>query len=196
MSDLSLLISRGAGRFTADARFDHAGTPAEQTPAALPVPDLLDPLAAAHDAGFAAGIAAARAEALAQGEADKRCRDRLGFSFARLDTELAETLRQRLLATVVALCEAALAPLTLDMAALARRVERAAAMFMRADDERVVRLNPDDLAAVQDLLPPDWTFLPDPALERGALRVETRSGGAEDGPTQWRQAITEALDLC
>ncbi len=111
------------------------------------------------------------------------------------------TLRQRLLATVVALCEAALAPLALDMPALARRVERAAALFMRADDERVIRLNADDLAVVRDLLPPDWAFVPDPALERGALRVETRSGGlaaggAEDGPTQWRQAIAEALDSC
>lgn len=196
MADLSLLISRSAGRFTADARFDGTGAVADEAWAAMPVPAPLDPLAAAHDAGFAAGIAAGRAEGLAHGEAARECRDRLGFSFARLDVELAETLRQRLHATVVALCEAALAPLALDVPALVRRIERAAAMFMRADDERVIRLNPDDLAVVQGLLPPDWTFLPDPALTRGALRVETQSGGVEDGPVQWRQAIAEALDPC
>ena len=167
----------------------------------MPPAPLPDPLTRQYDAGFAEGIAAGRAEGLAQADAAQSCRDRLGFSFARLDAELTEGLRQRLLTTVVALCEAALAPLTLDMPALARRVERAAAMFMRADDERVIRLHPDDLAAVQDLLPPDWVFLPDPALERGALRVETLvgghpAGGAEDGPAQWRLAIAEALDLC
>jgi hypothetical protein len=36
------------------------------------------------------------------------------------------------------------------------------------------------------------------ALDAGALarRVETSSGGIEDGPAQWRAAITEALRLC
>ena len=38
--------------------------------------------------------------------------------------------------------------------------------------------------------------LPDARLERGGLRVETKTGGAEDGPGQWRQAIAEAIELC
>lgn len=203
MADLSLLISRAAGRFTADARFEGADagavTPDEAPAAAMPAP--LDPVAEAYNAAYAEGYAAGRADALAQAAAAQVYREKLGFSFARLDVDLSETLRQRLLATVTALCEATLQPLALDMTALASRVERAAAMFARADDERVIRLHPDDLAAVQDLLPPDWTFLPDPALERGALRIETQSngfeaGGVEDGPEQWRQAIAEALNLC
>ena len=67
-------------------------------------------------------------------------------------------------------------------------------MFSRAEDERVVRLNPDDLDAVRAALPVGWNFLPDPALVPGALRVETANGGAEDGPVQWRRAIARALD--
>jgi flagellar assembly protein FliH len=191
MADLSLLMGRGNGRFAADARFDAADDETE-----APLAPATDPLAEAHAAGFAEGVAAAHAQALADIAAEQGVRERLGFSFARLDAELAEALRQRLLDTVVALCEATLAPLTLDVPALARRVERATALFARADDERVIRLHPEDLAAVQPLLPADWTFTPDPALERGALRVETVSGGAEDGPEQWRRAIAEALDLC
>lgn len=193
MADLSLLINRGKGRFAADRRFDAAGPepdrePVRTTPAPLP----RDPVAEAQAAGFAQGLAAGRAEA----EADSGSREKLCLSFARLDAERTEALRLALRDTVVALCEATLAPLALDGPALARRVERAVALFARADDECVIRLNPDDLTLAQDLLPGDWTFRPDPALARGALRVETKSGGAEDGPEQWRRAIAEALDLC
>ena len=103
-------------------------------------------------------------------------------------------MRQRLTETVAALCEATLAPLALNRPLLAERVRRAITLFSRADDERVIRLNPDDLEAVRPLLPADWAFAADPALAPGALRVETASGGAEDGPDQWRRAIAEALD--
>lgn len=195
MADLSLLLSRGASRFARDTRFDAVEADIA-LPEVAPPPPISDPLAEARNAGFAAGLAAGRGEALAQAEAQRRTCENFGYSLARLDAESTETLRQRLLDTVVSLCEATLAPLALDMPTLARRVERAVAMFARADDERVIRLNPDDLVAVQHLLPPDWPVVPDPALERGALRVETRTGGAEDGPAQWRQAIAEALDLC
>ena len=195
MADLSLLFTRKTARFAPDRRFDAAEPDADPAPP-LPASPVADPLADAHEAGFARGYATARDEAQAQVETAAATRAKLQFTLARLDTEQTETLRQRLLDTVVALCEATLAPLALDRAALASRVERAAAMFARADDERLIRLHPDDLTAVQAMLPPEWDFLADPALERGALRIETRSGGAEDGPAQWRQAIREALDLC
>jgi len=73
-------------------------------------------------------------------------------------------------------------------------------MFSRADDERLIRLHPEDLALIKPQLPKDWHFFPDPALERGAIRVEARQGGVEgggveDGPAQWRRAIAEALDI-
>jgi flagellar assembly protein FliH len=45
-------------------------------------------------------------------------------------------------------------------------------------------------------LPPALEVLPDPALERGALRIETQAGGVEDGPAHWHRAIAEALAQC
>ncbi len=86
--------------------------------------------------------------------------------------------------------------MALDPAALAARVERAAAMLARADDERLLRLHPDDLALVAARLPEGLEALPDPALERGALRIESTAGGVEDGPSHWRRAIAEALAGC
>ena len=97
---------------------------------------------------------------------------------------------------VNALCEAAIAPMMLDKTALAARVVRAAGMLARADDERVLRLHPDDLKLVGKRLPEGLDVVPDPALERGALRVETANGGVEDGPAHWRAAIAEALGQC
>lgn len=115
---------------------------------------------------------------------------------AKLDSDQAEQLRQKLTATVAALCEASLAPLALDPAALAARVERATAMLARADDDKVLRLHPDDLKLIAKQLPEDLDVLEDSALERGALRIETASGGVEDGPAHWHRAIAEALAQC
>jgi flagellar assembly protein FliH len=182
----------GCTGFTPDPRFAVAGMARGSAHAeAAPPPN---PLALAHATGFAEGEAAARAAAEAQAARAENARARLELTFARLDAGLTEQLRQRLTETVAALCEATLAPLALDHALLAERARRAVALFSRAEDERVIRLNPDDLEAVRPLLPAEWTFAPDPALAPGALRVETASGGAEDGPDQWRRAIAEALD--
>ena len=213
-TDFTVLTNRGGGAFSRDSRYTAPEHSAPQQSGGLsyaafaaPSPVLAAPPVRAPDLveeargqgyarGHAEGYALAEHEALAREEA----RARFAFSFERIDAHCAEHLRQRLMATVVALCEATLAPMALDKDALARRVERAVAMFARADDDRVIRLNAQDLAALEGRLPADWTFAVDDTLEPGALRVETSSrgadgGGVEDGPRQWRRAIAEALDL-
>jgi len=69
-------------------------------------------------------------------------------------------------------------------------------MLARADDAAVLRLHPDDLALIVARLPAGLPVEPDPALERGALRLEGSAGGVEDGPAQWRRALAEALGPC
>jgi flagellar assembly protein FliH len=155
-----------------------------------------DPVALAWAEGYARGLDDAQAAASETAAAQAEARAALDLSLTRLDADLAETLRQRLQDTVMALCEQTLVPYALDPAALAARVERAVAMFARAEDERVIRLHPDDLPLVAERLAADWTISPDPSLERGALRVESQSGGVEDGPAQWRRALTEAFHAC
>ena len=192
MSDVFALSPRAGGGFSRDPRFaaEHCA------PRAEPATDAPDPVAIAYAEGYAAGVAEATAAAEAEAMVAEAARQHLSLSFSRLDAEMAEQLRHKLHETVKALSEAALQPLALDAGALARRVECAVAMFVRADDERVIRLHPDDLTLLAGKLPPDWQFTPDASLERGALRVETSTGGIEDGPAQWRAAIIEALRLC
>lgn len=187
----SPLYAASAG-FRGDARYSSA--PAAEANA--PEEPCEDPLEQAFAEGFAAGAEQARAQAEARANMEADARDALGLAFTRLNRELAEQLRQRLRDTVAALCEAALAPMTLDEDALLRRIEQAIALFARADDERVIRLNPEDLALVSPRLAEDWQVLPDASLARGALRVEAANGGVEDGPAQWRAAIAEAFEEC
>ena len=190
------MLGRAPGGFAGDPRFAarRSIAPAPTLPESRAEP--LDPIVAAHAAGYDQGIAEARAEAAAAQAAREAAWAALTVAAARLDTEQTRTLADRLRETVMTLCETALAGAALDPAALTRRVEAAAAMLARADDDRVIRLNPDDLPLIRPRLPADWTLAPDPLLPRGALRIEGRHGGIEDGPDQWRAALTEALREC
>lgn len=155
-----------------------------------------DPVARAYMDGFAAGLAAAESEAQERAAIEAQAREALSLSFARLDHDLQEELRLRLRDTVAALCEDAIMPLALDEKALALRIEKAVSMLARADDERIIRLHPDDIVLVSPQFSMDWQIVPDSTLERGSLRVESANGGVEDGPAVWRRAIGEALHQC
>lgn len=155
-----------------------------------------DPMAEAWAEGYAKGLGDAQ-EAAAQLIAEQdAARSRIEFGLGRIDAAMQSELEDRLRETVIALCEAAIAPAALDPDALTWRVQVAAAMLARAEDQRVIRLHPEDLALIAARLPEDWHFEPDAGLERGALRVEGAAGGVEDGPEQWRCAINEALRQC
>ncbi|WP_310534284.1 FliH/SctL family protein [Novosphingobium sp.] len=175
---------------SAEARAQAYHAPSE------PVEPPQDPIEVAFAEGYAAGLEASAADAAARIAADDAARGKLGLSLARLDGEMAEDLRQRFVDTVIALCEATLVPFAVDETALATRVSRAVAMLSRADDERVIRLNPEDLKLVAGKLDEQWNVQPDPALPRGELRVESANGGVEDGPAQWRRALIEAFEAC
>lgn len=188
MSSLPFGALAASSAFVCDPRFSDGAPPA--------VPIVTDPASDAWGQGYAAGRSEAQAEAALaalQGEADLA---RIELSLAHLDADLQEGLRHKLHATIVALCEVTLAPLALDREALARRVAKASEMLARADDDKVLRLHPEDLALIADRLPPGRATEPDPGLERGALRIETAAGGVEDGPAHWRRAIGEALAQC
>lgn len=189
LADLGL----GTGGFREDRRFHRDAAPAQTLELTEPVED---PETRAFAAGYAQGAAdaeAAFAEALAAQDA---ARTRIELAFGRLDADLTRELEARLRDTILALCTPLLGEFAADPDALARRVETAAAMLARAADERVIRLHPEDLALLAARLPEDWHFEPDPALERGALRIDGTAGGVEDGPATWASALSDALSSC
>lgn len=180
--------------FTPNAAF-HAGVgPTEAS--RMPAAPKGDPVSDAYERGREEGRQAAMAEFAAQRAEEDAAREAITLSFARFDADSAKLLRERLHETVRTLCEDAVLPLALDIDGLARRVEAAAALLQRKTDERIIRLHPSDHALVLPQIDPALTLVPDPAVERGGLRIDTDDGGVEDGPAQWRQAIAEALASC
>lgn len=194
MSSLPLMRAGKPAGFARDARFATLlGGAAEKPAEAAPK---TDPVVEAYQRGYREGAAMAAEEARrAEAERDA-ARVEIELAFGRLDEDDAARLGDRLRQTVLALCEAAVLPLAVDPKGLAARVERAVSMLQRAQDERVVRLHPDDLALVANLLPATLKVEPDASVERGGLRIETADGGIEDGPGHWRRYLAEAFREC
>jgi flagellar assembly protein FliH len=178
------------GRFAPDQRFA-AGRDLDPGGG-----EAVDPVELARAEGHAAGRAEAQAEAAELAQRNSAAFGAIEEAFARLDAAQEEVLRRRLHETVAALCEATLAPLALDAEALARRAAKAADMLSRADDDRILRMHPDDIVLVGTRLPADLPLIHDATLERGTVVVETPGGGVEDGPGTWRRAVAEALERC
>lgn len=188
MRRVALAEIGGRGGFVADARY--AARPAAEAAEAS------DPLEDAYARGFADGERAAEVRAETQ-RAELAARlAAIDLAFARFDDDSAALLRERLRATVLQICSDMAGPVAIDEAGLARRVEAAAALLRRKHDDRVIHLHPEDLALVGDRLDPALVLVADPGLERGSLRIEGEAGGIEDGPQQWRNALSEALGGC
>jgi flagellar assembly protein FliH len=190
MSRIAYATLGKRGAFTPDARYAKPQDPADE---AVQTEDAVEK---AYRVGYEDGQALARADFDAQLMAERAGRATIELAFARFDSDSARLLRDRMLATVHALCEEAVLPLALDAEGLARRVEAAVAMLQRKHDRRVVHVHPEDLKLVDGLVQADLELVPDESVERGGLRVETDDGGVEDGPEQWGRALAEVFDTC
>lgn len=194
MSSLPLAQLGRRAEFSRDGRFAALfGAPAAKPGEFVPE---ADPLTDAYERGYHEGATSAAQDARAAEQQRDAARAAIELAFAQLDADDAAKLSERLRNTVLALCEAAVLPLALDTEGLARRVERAVGMLQRAQDERVVRLHPEDLVLIGARLPASLTVEADPSVERGGLRIETTDGGIEDGPSHWRRALAEAFGQC
>lgn len=178
----------GKGEFQADLRFV-AGV-ANAAPA--PLDDEATRLAEA----FAKGREQGRKDAGEQADTAAGERRKLGSAIRALDTELTEQLAQLLSESVLALCEATLAPAALDTDLLQRRCAKVAAMLEDARSHIVLRLAPADIEQLDDTFRAEWTITPDEALAPGDVRVEGKQGAVADGPSEWSATIAEALATC
>ncbi|MFC4254889.1 hypothetical protein GRI97_05595 [Altererythrobacter xixiisoli] len=165
-------------------------------PVVVEVPPPIDPAIAAYERGYAEGAAITQAHADAAALARSEAAGRIELAFARMDEAALTDLKSMLRQTVIALCEATLLPAAIDQDGLTARIEKAAGMLQRAQDEKRVLLHPDDLALVRDRLPQGLQLVADSSIERGGLRIETPDGGIEDGPSQWRRILAEAFREC
>lgn len=161
---------------------------------AVPAATFIDPVATAHAAGFAEGMAAAIAEIGETGDRDRALLAELGEALrndGRVDREaMARQLRQTVMFLVTRLIgEVGIAP---DI--LARRIESAAEMLADSAESALLRVHPDDVALLDGKLPKTVFPVGDAHVARGSFVLESASTIVEDGPELWLEQLAQAID--
>lgn len=159
-----------------------------------PAQVFVDPIAAAHAAGYAEGLAAAHAEAAAAADQQAALLQQVSEALsqgAHFDRErMAGHLRQTVLHLVTRMIgEAGIAP---DV--LAARIEAASDMLADSAESAILRLNPDDVPLVEGKLPKTIFPIADGAVARGGFVIESASTIVEDGPDLWLEQLAQAID--
>jgi flagellar assembly protein FliH len=154
----------------------------------------LDPLVEAHQAGYDAGYAAARAEQQAQAARDLALLEGIAASLKsdnRVDRErIARQLRQ----TVLHLVTRLVGDTGISADLLAGRVEAASDLLADSSESAMLRVNPADVVLLQGRLPESIFAVGDASLARGSFVLEAASTIVEDGPELWLEQLTRALD--
>ena len=154
----------------------------------------IDPVEAAHAAGYAEGLAAAAVAARDGGSRDERLLTELAAALkagSQLDRDrMAQQLRQTVLLLVGKLVgEVGVSP---DM--LAARIDTAADMLADAAESALIRLHPDDVALVEGRLPKTVFAAGDITIDRGSFVLESASTVVEDGPALWLEQLAKAVE--
>lgn len=169
------------------------GAPEPEAPPLPSEPEAADPTAEACARAYADGVAAGRAAAEAEA-AERGARQRaLRLNFRALDEAARDVLADDLAATVLALCEGALAGAAMDRDGLLARCHAAARRIGGAAETLALHLHPEDIALLGDEALAGWRVVPDAALERGTVLIEGADGSVSDGPAEWRRAIAAAV---
>lgn len=153
-----------------------------------------DPIAAAREAGFAEGRAAALAEVDAAQGRETALLDQVSAALAKgahFDRErMAGHLRQTVLHLVSKMVgEIGVAP---DI--LAGRIASAVDLLADKAESALLRVHPDDVPLLQDILPKSVFAVGDPHLQRGAFVIESASTIVEDGPDLWLEQLAAAIE--
>ncbi len=153
----------------------------------------IDPVEAAHAAGYAEGMAAAAAAAAATQARDQALLAEIAGSLAgdRLDREaMATQLRH----TVLMLVTRIVGDVGVAAERLASRIDIAADMLSDAAESAMLRVHPDDVALLEGRLPSTIFPVGDASIDRGSFVLESASTVVEDGPAMWLEQLAAAID--
>ncbi len=154
----------------------------------------LDPVAEAHAAGFAEGLAAAAVRSQDDAVRDHamlaRLADALG-SATHVDREaMAAKLRQ----TVLTLVRQLVGEIGVSANHLAERIDAAAELLADGAESAILRMHEADIPLVEGKLPKAVFAVADPAVERGGFVLESASTVVEDGPSLWLDQLGAAIE--
>lgn len=159
-----------------------------------PPSEFLDPVAAAHTAGFAEGEAAGVAAAQQTMAQDRQLLTDLTVALGqagRIDRErVARHLRQ----TVMLLVGKLVGETGVSAGLLAARVTAATDLLADAAESALLRVNPADVALLEGRLPATLFAAGDAGVARGGFVLESASTVVEDGPELWLEQLAATID--
>ena len=153
----------------------------------------LEPLAAAHAAGYAEGLAAATAATQGNAARDQALLVTLAAALNtdRVDRDrVAMQLRQ----TVLLLVGKLVGEIGVSPELLAGRIEAATDLLADSAEAALLRLHPEDVALVDGKLPKSIFAAGDASVARGSFVLESASTIVEDGPAMWLDQLASAID--
>ena len=154
----------------------------------------VDPVAAAHAAGFAEGEAAATATLAERTGADRALLIGLAEALTNGHSIDRDKLAAQLRQTVLHLVTKLVGETGVSADLLAARVGAATDLLADAAESALLRLNPADVALVEGRLPATVFAAGDAAVPRGSFVLESASTVVEDGPDLWLDQLTAAVE--
>jgi flagellar assembly protein FliH len=162
--------------------------------AAEPSQGFVDPVAAAHAAGYAEGRAAVLAELAAVQGRETALLDQVSNALATAAHFDRERMAGHLRQTVLHLVSKMVGEIGVAPDILAGRIASAVDLLSDKAESALLRVHPDDVAFLAGKLPSSVFAVGDPHLQRGAFVVESASTIVEDGPDLWLEQLAAAID--
>lgn len=154
----------------------------------------IDPLAAAHAAGYAEGLAAAAAAAQGAVDRDRTMLVELAATLSSNDRFDRDTVATQLRQTVLFLVSKLVGETGVSAELLTLRIDAAIELLADTTESALLRVHPDDVALIEGNLPKTVFAAGDPSIARGSYVLESASTIVEDGPEMWLDQLAHAIE--
>ena len=154
----------------------------------------LDPLAAAHAAGYAEGLAAAAAASQSDSARDHALLGRLAEALGTATHVDREAMATKLRQTVLTLVRQIVGEVGVSANHLIERIDAAADLLADGAESAILRMHEADIALVEGKLPKAVFPVADAQVERGGFILESASTVVEDGPSLWLEQLGAAIE--
>jgi flagellar assembly protein FliH len=153
-----------------------------------------DPIAAARAAAYREGFGAGQEQGALERERDQALLRTLGEALKSAERVDRDQIAARLRQTVLFLVSKMVGDIGIAPDLLARRIEAATDMIADGAEAALLKLNPDDLPLIADLLPATIHSMGDASVDRGSFVLESPSTIVEDGPELWLEQLAQAIE--
>ena len=158
------------------------------------VASTLDPVAEAHAAGYAEGLAAAAAASQSHAARDHALLAKLAEALGTATHVDREAMATRLRQTVLTLVRQIVGEVGVSANHLIERIDAAADLLADGTESAILRMHEADIALVEGKLPKAVFPVADAQVERGGFILESASTVVEDGPSLWLEQLGAAID--